>query len=76
MYRFKKQYQNESIVFRGRLVTKRNLTDSIVEDIIKNVPALASRFELVEDEIKAVEKPKEEAKEVKPKRKTRAKKAE
>jgi hypothetical protein len=58
------------------LVTKRNLTDSIVEDIIKNVPALASRFELVEDEIKAVQKPKEKAKEVKPKRKTRAKKAE
>jgi len=75
MYRFKKQYQTESIVFRGRLVTKRNLTDSIVEDIIKNAPALANRFELIEDEIKGVEEPKAEAKEVKPKRKTRSKKA-
>jgi len=76
MYRLKKQYQNESIIFRGRLITKRNMTDSLVQDIMRNAPALANRFEFVEDELKAAEKPKEEVKEVKPKRKTRAKKAE
>jgi hypothetical protein len=75
MYRFKKQYQTESIIYKGRLITSRNLTDSIVADILKNAPALANRFELIEDEIKGAEEPKAEAKEVKPKIKTRSKKA-
>lgn len=47
MYRFKKQYQNESIAFNGRLITKRNLTDAIAEQLLK-VPSLRHRIEKVE----------------------------
>jgi hypothetical protein len=75
MYRFKKQYQTESIVYKGRLITSRNLKDTIVADIIKNVPSLANRFELIDTENKAVEEPKAKDKEVKVKIKTRSKKA-
>jgi hypothetical protein len=69
MYRFKKQYENSTIVFKGRLITKKNLTDNIAQDIIKNVPAFANSFEIIEDEPKITE-------EVKPKRIPKAKKAE
>ena len=55
MYRLKKQYENESIVYKGRLLTKRNLTDSIIQDIMINSASLSNRFELIEE-------PKEEAK--------------
>jgi hypothetical protein len=71
MYRLKKQYENESIVYKGRLLTKRNLTDSIIQDIMTNSASLANRFELIEE-------PKEEASEgiiEEPIKKTRAKKA-
>jgi len=78
MYRLKKQYENESIVYKGRLLTKRNLTDSIIQDIMTNSASLANRFELIEE-------PKEESKEevsegileepIEPIKKTRAKKA-
>jgi hypothetical protein len=71
MYRLKKQYENESIVYKGRLLTKRNLTDSIIQDIMNNSASLANRFELIEE-------PKEEASEgiiEEPIKKTRAKKA-
>jgi hypothetical protein len=71
MYRLKKQYENESIVYKGRLLTKRNLTDSIIQDIISKSSFLANRFELIEE-------PKEEASEgiiEEAIKKTRAKKA-
>lgn len=60
MYKFKKQYENESIAFNGRLITKRNLTDAIAEQLLK-LPSLAHRIEKVEavQEVEIVaEKPK------------------
>jgi len=71
MYRLKKQYENESIIYKGRLLTKRNLTDSIIQDIMTNSASLANRFELIEE-------PKEEDSEgiiEEAIKKTRAKKA-
>jgi hypothetical protein len=78
MYRLKKQYENESIVYKGRLLTKRNLTDSIIQDIMTNSASLSNRFELIEE---PKEEPKEEVSEgileepIEPIKKTRAKKA-
>jgi hypothetical protein len=60
MYKFRKQYENDSIAFNGRLITKRNLTDAIAEQLLK-LPSLAHRIEKVEavQEIEIVaEKPK------------------
>lgn len=63
MYKFRKQYENESIAFNGRLITKRNLTDAIAEQLLK-VPSLANRIEKVEavaevkEKITVAEKPK------------------
>lgn len=48
MYKFKKQYENDSVVFKGRLITKRTLTTALAEDLLK-VPSLAHRIEKVED---------------------------
>jgi hypothetical protein len=60
MYKFRKQYENDSIAFNGRLITKRNLTDAIAEQLLK-LPSLAHRIEKVEavQEVEIVaEKPK------------------
>lgn len=60
MYKFKKQYDNESIAFKGHLISKKNLTDDIAEQILK-IPSLAHRIEKIEalQEAKIVaEKPK------------------
>lgn len=50
MYRFKKQYQNESIAFNGRLVTKHNLTNDVALKMLKH-PSLAQRIELIEEDV-------------------------
>lgn len=47
MYKFKKQYENDSIVYRGRLINKRNLTKEIAEELLK-IPSLAYRIEEIE----------------------------
>lgn len=47
MYKFKKQYNNESIAFKGHLISKKNLTDDIAEQILK-IPSLAHRIEKIE----------------------------
>lgn len=60
MYKFRKQYENDSIAFNGRLITKRNLTDAIAEQLLK-LPSLAHRIQKVEavQEVEIVaEKPK------------------
>lgn len=60
MYKFRKQYENDSIALNGRLITKRNLTDAIAEQLLK-LPSLAHRIEKVEEvqEVEIVaEKPK------------------
>lgn len=71
MYKFKSQYENDSIVYKGRLITKRNLTKSIAEELLK-VPSLAVRIEKVEE----VEQEKEAPKAIVKPKKTRSKKAE
>lgn len=70
MYRLKKQYENESIAFNGRLITKRNLTDAIAEQLLK-VPSLMHRIEKVE----ALAEVKEAITEGEKPKKTRVKKA-
>lgn len=70
MYRLKKQYENESIAFNGRLITKRNLTDAIAEQLLK-VPSLMHRIEKVE----ALAEVKEAITEGAKPKKTRVKKA-
>ena len=70
MYKFRKQYENDSIAFNGRLITKRNLTDAIAEQLLK-VPSLANRIEKVE----AVEEVKEEITVAEKPKKSRVKKA-
>jgi hypothetical protein len=57
MYVFKKQFENESIIYKGRLFNKKNLKDSIVIDIIKNVPSLSNRFEKLENPIMKIKEP-------------------
>lgn len=47
MYKFKKQYDNESIAFKGHLISKKNLTDDIAEQILK-IPSIAHRIEKIE----------------------------
>jgi hypothetical protein len=47
MYKFKKQYENDSIVYRGRLINKRNLTKEIAEELLR-IPSLAFRIEKID----------------------------
>jgi len=50
MWKFKKEFANNTIAFRGRLISSRNISDKLVEKIIKEAPSLAVNFEKVEAE--------------------------
>lgn len=60
MWKFKKEFAKNTIAFKGRLVSARNISDKLVEQIIKDAPSLAVNFENVasEEVVAKVEAPK------------------
>ena len=60
MWKFKKEFAKNTIAFKGRLVSARNISDKLAEQIIKEAPSLAVNFENVasEEVVAKVEAPK------------------
>lgn len=55
MWKFKKVFEKDTIAYRGRLITSKNINSDLVEKIIRDAPSLAYKFEKVEEPTKEVQ---------------------